>query len=31
VWERPREILPALREKNKDPFAYANLEAVATA
>jgi hypothetical protein len=31
VWERLREILPALREKNKDPFAYANLEAVATA
>jgi hypothetical protein len=31
VWERLREILPALREKNKDPFAYANLETVATA
>ena len=31
VWERLREILPALRERNKDPFAYANLEAVATA
>lgn len=31
VWERLREILPALREKNNDPFAYANLEAVATA
>ena len=31
VWERLREILPALREKNTDPFAYANLEAVATA
>ena len=31
VWERLREILPALRERNKDPFAYATLEAVATA
>jgi hypothetical protein len=31
VWERIRDILPALREKNKDPFAYANLETVATA
>ena len=31
VWERLREILPALREKNTDPFAYANLEVVATA
>jgi hypothetical protein len=30
VWERLREILPALREKNKDPFAFTNLEAVAT-
>ena len=31
VWERIRDILPALREKNKDPFAYANLETVAAA
>jgi hypothetical protein len=31
VWERLREILPALREKNTDPFAYSNLETVATA
>jgi hypothetical protein len=31
VWERLREILPALREKNKDPFAYTNLETVAAA
>jgi hypothetical protein len=31
VWERLRDIVPALREKNKDPFAYANLETVATA
>lgn len=31
VWERLRDILPALRERNADPFAYANLEAVAQA
>lgn len=31
VWERLRDILPALREKNTDPFAYSNLESVATA
>jgi hypothetical protein len=31
VWERLRDIVPALREKNKDPFQYSNLETVATA
>ena len=31
VWERMREILPGLREKNADPFAYSNLETVARA
>jgi hypothetical protein len=31
VWERLRDILPALRERNRDPFAYANLETVAQA
>ena len=29
VWERLRDILPALRESLKDPKAYHNLEAVA--
>jgi hypothetical protein len=31
VWERIRDILPALREKNSDAFAYSNLEIVAKA
>ena len=31
VWERLRPILPGLREKNADQFAYANLETVAQA
>jgi hypothetical protein len=31
VWERMREILPGLREKNSDAFAYSNLETVARA
>ena len=31
VWERMRDILPALREKNSDAFAYTNLETVAQA
>ncbi len=31
VWERLRDILPALRERNADAFAYANLETVARA
>jgi hypothetical protein len=31
VWERMRDILPALREKNTDAFQYSNLEAVAKA
>lgn len=31
VWERLRDILPALRQQNADPFAYANLESVAQA
>lgn len=31
VWERLQGILPALRAQNADPFAFANLEAVATA
>jgi hypothetical protein len=31
VWERMRDILPALREKNSDAFAYSNLETVAQA
>ena len=29
VWERLRDIVPAIREQNKDPLAYSNLEAVA--
>ena len=31
VWERLRDILPGLREKHSDPFAYSNLETVAQA
>ena len=31
VWERMRDILPGLREKNTDAFAYTNLETVAQA
>ena len=31
VWERMRDILPGLREKNSDAFAYSNLETVAQA
>jgi hypothetical protein len=31
VWERLRDILPALRARNSDAFAYANLETVARA
>ena len=31
VWERMRDILPGLREKNTDQFAYCNLETVAQA
>ena len=31
VWERMRDILPGLREKNSDAFAYTNLETVAQA
>lgn len=29
VWERLRDVLPQLRETNKDPVAYRNLEGVA--
>ena len=29
VWERVRDIVPAVREQNKDPLAYRNLETVA--
>lgn len=29
VWERIRDIVPAIREQNTDAMAYANLEAVA--
>jgi hypothetical protein len=28
VWERLRDVLPGLREQQKDPFLYANLEAI---
>jgi hypothetical protein len=31
VYERIRDILPGLRERNTDPFAYTNLETVAQA
>ena len=31
VWERMGAILPALKEKNSDAFAYTNLETVAQA
>ena len=30
VWERLRDVVPAIREDFKDPKYYANLEAVAT-
>lgn len=29
VWVRFRHVLPAIRERNRDPYAFANLEAVA--